>query len=108
MILYALSLLSSGFVMVIFHHAQPVLLYVFPIMVSGLILVAYMRKEVSDIWFGVNTINNGLTGVNGIDTNSNNIYDRSNTSINTANSINSNNLNNSNLPNNSQVLEFAI
>ena len=58
MILYAMSLLSSGFVMIFFNHAQPVLLYVFPIMFTGIISLAWIRNEVMDIWLGVHRANN--------------------------------------------------
>ncbi len=50
MIGYLVAILATILVMFIFNHGQPALLYLVPGCIGSVLLCAFMRKEVSDIW----------------------------------------------------------
>ncbi len=49
-ILYVIALTMSGIVIAVFNYPQPVLFYMCPIILGGVMLTAYNRKEMGDIW----------------------------------------------------------
>jgi len=51
---YSIGLLIAAIIMIISRHPQPALLYLVPCTILPLLLLAYSRKEINDIWRGIN------------------------------------------------------
>lgn len=58
LILYIISISLAGIALHIFEHGQPVLFYISPIFIIGLLLKAMINKELSQFWKGSFSTNN--------------------------------------------------
>ena len=53
---YSLALGLCIFVLVVFNYPQPALLYISPLLIIGMLLYAYTRGEVYQIWKGISAL----------------------------------------------------